>query len=127
MALAMPVLAALVSLVLHATVFPVMLLCVLSIAGLLMRCIDVIVPSFLDEIDRTAASIVLAAVLAPVLCVTGGHMHVDGLMNNTDRRRMNYDGSCVDDFGVGKTPYVNTAVEARLGDTDRHADIGCLR
>ncbi len=94
---------------------------------LILRHINIVVPPVTHEIDRLAASIVFAAVFAPVFLVTGGHMKVDGLMNNTDRRGVNHDGLCVNEFGLRIVPDINTAVEARLADTDRHTDIGCLR
>jgi hypothetical protein len=117
MALAMPVLAVFMSLVMLSAML-------LRITCLLMRYIDIVVPSVFYKIDGAAAGIVFAAVLAPVLLMTGRHVHVKGLINDTDRYGMNHDRSCVNEFGLGKTPYVNAAVKAGLGDTDRHPDIG---
>ena len=123
MALAMSMLAAIVSLIL----LPVMLISVLlsiMCTGLLMRYINFIVPSIFYEIDRVTASIVLAAVLAPVLGMSWRHVHVNGLINDADRCGMNDNRSCVNDFGMGKAPNVNAAIETGLGDADRDPDIG---
>ena len=117
MALAMPVLAVFMSLVMLSAML-------LRITCLLMRYIDIVVPSVFYKIDGAAAGIVFAAVLAPVLLMTGRHVHVKGLINDTDRYGMNHDRSCVNEFRMGKTPYVKATVKAGLGDTDRHPDIG---
>jgi len=114
----MPVIAVFVSLALHPAMFLAMLLGILRIVCLVMRNIDIVVPSFFYEIDRMAAGIVFAAVLAPVLRMTGRNVHIDWLINDTDRRGPNHDGSCVDELRLGKTPDVNAAVKAGLGDTD---------
>ena len=114
-----------VSLVVLPSMFLAMLLGILCVASMLMRNIDVIVPFLFYEIDGALARIVLAAVLAPVLRMTGRHVHIDGLINNADRRGMNKDGSCVNDFWMGKTTNVNAAVKTGLGDADRDPDIGC--
>jgi hypothetical protein len=119
MALAVTMFAVFMSLFMFSAIF-------LRITYLLMRHIHIIVPFFLYEIDRVAAGIVFAAVLALVFRMTGRYMHINWLINNTDRYGMNYDRSCVNEFRLGKTPNVNAAVKAGLGDTDRHTDIGCV-
>jgi len=121
-ALAVPVLAVLVFLVVLSSLF----LAMLSILRMMMRNIDFVVPSIFHEIDRVAAGVVFVAVLAPVLRMAGGHVHVDRLVSHADGRGPNHDGSCIDDLGMGKAPDVNAAVETGLGYADRHADIGCL-
>ena len=124
MALAVPMLAFFMPLVMLLTMLIPMLLGILGIASLLMRDIYIIVPSFLYEIDWMAAGIVFVAVLAPVLRMSRRHVHVNGLIKDTDRCGMNDDRTCVNDFGMGKTPDVDTTVKARLGDTDRDPDVG---
>lgn len=124
MALAMPMLASLVSIVLLPAMFFAMLPGILGTVRLLMRYVDIVVPSLFHEIDRTATGIVFVAVLAPVLRMPRGHVHVNRLINDADRCGMNDDGSCVDDFGMGKTSDVNAAIKAWLGDADGNADIG---
>ncbi len=117
MALAMPIIAVFMSLIMLSAIF-------LRITCLLMRHIDIVVPSVFYKIDRAATGIVFAAVLAPVLCMTGWYMHIDWLISDTDRYGMNHDGSCVDEFRLGITPDVNATVKAGLGDADRDTDIG---
>lgn len=99
---------------------------ILAIASLVMRYIDIVVPPIAHEIDRLAAGIIFAAVLAPVFRMTRRHMHVDGLSYDVNRRGTNHDGSCVNAFRLRKISDVNASIKARLADTDRHTDIGCL-
>ena len=54
--------------------------------------IHLVVPAILDEIDRVAAGVVLATMLAPVLRVPRRYAHVNGLTYNTHRHRLDYDG-----------------------------------
>jgi hypothetical protein len=117
MALAMPMIAVFLSLVMLSAIF-------LRITCLLMWHIDIVVPSVFYKIDRAATGIVFATMLAPVLLMTGRYTHIDWLINDTDRYGMDHDRSCVNEFRLGKAPDVNAAVKAGLGDTDRHTDIG---
>jgi hypothetical protein len=114
----MPVIAVFVSLALHPAMFLAMLLGILRIVCLVMRNIDIVVPSLFYEIDGVVAGIVFAAVRAPVLRMTGRYVQIDRLISDTDGRGPNHDGSRVNELGLGKTPDVNAAVKAGLGDTD---------
>ena len=118
-AFTMPMIAVLVSLVF----LPVV---ILAIPRLMMRHIDIVVPPTLHEIDRSAASIIFSAMLAPVFLMTRRYVQVDWLINDTDRRVPNHDRSCVNEFGLRKVSDVNVAIKARLAYGDRHTDIGCL-
>lgn len=91
---------------------------------LIMGYICFVVPFIAYEIDGAAASVIFEAVLTPVFLMTGRYMHVDRLINDTDRRGLNYDWMCVNDLRLRKVPDVDATVKARLADTDRHADIG---
>ncbi len=123
MALAVTMFAALVSVVLFPAVLIALLLGIMCMS-LLMRNIDIIVPFVFYEIDRMATGIVLTAVLAPVLRMSRRHVQVNRLIDDACRSGMNDEGSCVNNFGMGKTPDVNAAVKARLGNADGHPNIG---
>jgi hypothetical protein len=99
---------------------------ILVITRLMMRNIDIIVPLIPHEIDRLAASIIFAAVLAPVFLMTRRHMEVDRLSNNVNRCGPNHNGLCVNELGLRKVSDINATIKTRLADTDRHTDIGCL-
>src|SRR5262249_9759632 len=74
-AVALPVAMAVAVLVL-VVLAAVVLVTVVTLRSPLGR-VDVRVPAILDEVDALAAGVVLAAVLAPVLRVAGGHAEVD--------------------------------------------------
>lgn len=99
---------------------------ILAITSLMLRYIDIIVPFIPHEIDRLAAGIIFAAVLAPVFLMTRRHMEVDRLSNNVNRCGPNHNGLCVNELGLRKVTDINATIKTRLADTDRHTDIGCL-
>ena len=119
MAFTMPLIAVFVSLV----VLPAV---ILAMTCLILRYIDIIIPPVTHEIDRLAASIIFAAVLAPFFLMTGRHVQVNRLIDNTGRSMPNHDGLCVNELGLRVVSDVNAAIKAGLADADRHTDIGCL-
>jgi hypothetical protein len=118
-AFTMPMIAVFVSLVFLPAV-------ILGISRLMLRYIDIIVPPVTNEIDRLAAGIIFAAVLAPVLLMTRRHVQVHRLINNAGRHGSNHDGSRVNEFGLREASDVNASIKTGLADADRHTDIGCL-
>jgi len=118
-AFTMPLIAVFVSLVFLPAV-------ILAMTRLILRYIDIIVPPITHEIDRLAASIIFAAVLAPFFLMARRHVQVHRLINNTGRSMPNHDGLCVYEFGLRKVSDVNAAIKTGLADADRHTDIGCL-
>jgi len=99
---------------------------ILAISRLMLRYINIIIPPVAHEIDRLAASIIFAAVLAPVFLMTGRHVQVHRLINNAGRSGVDHDGSRINDFRLGIVSDVNAAIKTGLADADRHTDIGCL-
>lgn len=97
----------------------VMLSSILSaITSLVMRNVDIVVPSIAYKIGRAATGIVFMAVLAPVFRMTGRYVQVDWLMNNAIRCRMNNDWSRVNDFWLRKVTNINATIEAWLTNAD---------
>jgi hypothetical protein len=92
---------------------------------MVLRHINILVPPVSHEIDGVAAGIISVAVPAPVLRMTGGYAHVDRLCENHGRGP-DHDRSCVYDFRLRKATDVDTAIKARLADTDGHSDIGSV-
>jgi hypothetical protein len=92
---------------------------------LVMGNIDIAVPFILNKIYRLTTGIVLAAMLAPVLLMTGRYTQVDWLDNPTPRHRLYDYRLWVDVFRLWSVPYVNTTIETRLADADGYANIGC--
>jgi hypothetical protein len=113
--------------ILPAVIFALIIAVTLAVASLILRHICFIVPSVTHEIDGSAASIVFAAMLAPVLLVTGRNVHVDWLIDDTGGSGVYHDGSRINDFRLGIVSDVNAAIKTGLADADRDTDIGCLR
>jgi hypothetical protein len=99
---------------------------ILAVMFLIMGNIDIVVPFIANEIDGSPASIIFTAVLAPFLLMARRYMHVDRLINDSGRRRLNHDGFCVNKLGLRGVSDVNAAIKAGLADADRHSDLGCL-
>ena len=99
---------------------------ILAMTRLILRYIDIVVPPVTHEIDRSAAGIIFVAVLAPFFLMTRRHVQVDRLINDTCRSVPDYDGLCVNEFGLRIVSDVNAAIKTRLADADKHTDIGCL-
>ena len=107
-----------------ATVVAMVVLVMAAITSVLaiLRGIDIVVPPVLHEVDRGAAGTVLAAMLAPVLCMTRWHMQVQRLPGYLD---------LLDDYGLAidqRRAWVlianlDLAVKAGLTDADRNANI----
>ena len=89
--------------------------------------IDIIVPTFLHEIDRLTARMVAVAMLVPVLRMAGRHVQVDRLRGHTHWYRLDHDGLGVEDRRRCHGADINVAIEAWLTNADRHASSGTYR
>ena len=87
---------------------------ILLLMFLIMRRVDIIVPTVLNEIDRSTASIIFGAVLLPVFCVAGWHVQINWLFNNVRRARLNYDWTWVNEFWPRGASNVDLTIKARL-------------
>ena len=93
-------------------------------AALVVRNVNVVVPRVLDEVDRLTASIVLAAMLAPVSRMAGRHPQVDRLSDDAGRQRLDHDRLRVDEARRWQRADVDAPVEPRLTDADGNASEG---
>ena len=55
-------------------ILPVIISVLMGVITLIMRDINIVVPSFTDKIDRLVAGVILIAITVPQLGVTGRHM-----------------------------------------------------
>lgn len=95
-------------------VFPVAALLIITPMRFIMRDIHLVVPIILDEIDRPAAGVVFATVLAPFFRMSGRNMQIERLLDNMDGSGPDYDRLGVDHCRAGSIPDVDLAVKARL-------------
>lgn len=86
--------------------------------------IDFIVPFVFNKIYRLTTGIILAAVLLPVLLMTGRYAQIDWLNCPTPRYRLYHYRLCVDILRPWSVPYINAAVEAWLPYADGYANVG---
>lgn len=89
---------------------------------LVARNVFPLVPVILDKIDPLTAGVVLAAVLTPMFCVPRRHIQINRRSvagNPTDHHRLR-----INQYRLRVVAYVDAAIEARLANAYRHADIG---
>ena len=93
----------------------------LAIAFLMTRDVFTVVPVVLDEIDSLVAGIVFTTMLVPVFVVAWWHSQIErGALHVY---RSHHYRLRVDQRRCGEAANIETAVKARLADTDRDADI----
>src|SRR6187431_2824684 len=96
----------------------------LAVGLVVLRNVDVVVPVLLYEVDRLSARVVLAAVLAPVFCVTRGNVNVNGLAHHAHGHRLDDHGFLVDEHRGREIANVDATVEPGLADLDRYTHVG---
>src|SRR5258708_39036544 len=79
-------------------VITVMLAMVPAMTFAVARRVLILVPAILHEVDRLAARVVLAAILAPILRVFRRYPQVHRLANHAHRRRLDHDRLRIDDL-----------------------------
>lgn len=86
--------------------------------------IFVLIPAILDKIHLLSTRIIRATMLRPMFGVAGWHPQVNRLPLDIAHRALNDDGFRIDHLRPGKLADIDAAIEARLADIDRYADIG---
>lgn len=89
---------------------------IVVVAISVLRHIDLLVPTFLNKVDRCTAGAVTTAILVPVLDVLGRRVQIHGL--STVDGRSGDDGLAVDQLWWRVAADIECAVEARLADAD---------
>lgn len=88
---------------------------------LIARHIFLVVPTIPNEIDPLTASVVFAAMLAPVFGMPRRHMQIHRL--TTDRDSMNHHRLAVDQLRTGIIIDVDLSVKSGLAYADRHPNV----
>ena len=89
----------------------------------ILRHIHIVIPMILHEIYRTTACIVLATIIAPLLCMPRRNMQIDWLIGNAYRPYD--DGLRVNQHRTWEITDIDASVKAWLTNRNRDADIGC--
>jgi len=87
------------------------------------RRVHIVVPIVPDEINRTAASIVLGTVFSPMLGVARRYPQVKRFDDPVPRRTNDNHGLGVNHRGTLHIADIDLAVETRLSDADRYTNI----
>ena len=84
------------------------------------------VPIMPDEIDRLAAGVVLAAVMAPIALVAGAHMQIDRRRQHDAVSAYAHHRRAIDEAGRRRVADIHASVKARVAQADggRHL---CMR
>ena len=89
-----------------------------------VRNVHFVVPIVLDEVNLSAASIVPSAIPTPVARMVGRHMQIQRLNHCTGRASVDDNRPGVDNGWWASIAEINLAIEARLSEAHRHADVG---
>jgi len=95
----------------------------LTMALTVVRDVLLVIPVFLDEIDRTSAGVVLIAVLVPMLLVPRGDIEIDRLYYGGSGHGLNDHRLGLDQLGARCVADINLSVESWLAYVDGDADI----
>lgn len=76
------------------------------------------VPVMPDEIDRLAAGVVLAAVMAPIALVAWAHMQINRRRQHAAMNAYAHDGRAVDEAGCRRVADIHASIKAGLAQAD---------
>ena len=101
-----------------AVIVPMFVTMVFAIVGN----ISIGVPVMPDEVDRLAAGIVLAAVMAPIALIAWAHMQIDRRRQHAALNAYAHDGREIDEAGRRRVADIHASVKAGVaqGDGGRH-------
>jgi hypothetical protein len=76
------------------------------------------VPVMPDEVDRLAAGVVLAAVMAPIALIARAHMQVDRRRQHAAMYAYAHDGRAIDEAGRRRVADIHASVKAGVAQAD---------
>ena len=88
----------------------------------IVRSVSIGVPVMPDEVDRLAAGVVLAAVMAPIALIAWAHMQIDRRRQHAALNAYAHDGRAIDEAGRRRVADIHASVKAGIaqGDGGRH-------
>ena len=89
-------------------VVPMFVAMVFTIVGHVGMC----VPVMPDEVDRLAAGVVLAAMMAPIALIPGAHMQIDRRRQFAALDANTHDGRAIDEAGRRRVADINASVKS---------------
>jgi hypothetical protein len=97
-----------------AVIVPMFVAMVFTIVGHVGIC----VPVMPDEVDRLAAGVVLAAMMAPIALIPGAHMQIDRRRQFAALNANTHDGRAIDEAGRRRVADINASVESGVAQVD---------
>lgn len=102
-------------------VFRALTAVMVTVALLIARNVFVAVPIVLHKVDALTAGMILAAMLIPMLGMTGRYPHVNRCMVIVSM--FNDSRFAIDQHGLREIADIDSTVKARLANADRNTDI----
>jgi hypothetical protein len=84
----------------------------------IVRDVAIGVPVVPDEVDRLAAGVILAAVMAPVALIAWAHMQIDRRRQHAAMSAYRYDRRAIDEAGRGRVPEIYASIKAGVPQAD---------
>ena len=100
-------------------IVPMLAMMMLSIVGN----ISIGIPVVPDEVDRLAAGVVLAAVMAPIALIPRPHMQIDRRRQRGALNTYAHDRRAIDEEGSRRVADFHTSVKSRVAQADGDPDL----
>jgi hypothetical protein len=76
------------------------------------------IPVMPDEVDRLAAGVVFAAMVAPIALIAGAYVQIDGWRQWRALDAYSHDGRAIDEAGRRRITDIHAAVKSRVAQVD---------
>lgn len=76
------------------------------------------IPVMPDEVDRLAAGVVLAAMVAPIALIAGAYVQINGWRQWRALNAYSHDGCAIDEAGRRRIADIHAAVKSRVAQVD---------
>jgi len=100
-------------------IIPMFITMVLTIVGH----VTIGVPVMPDEIDRLAAGVVLAAMVAPIALIAGAHMQIDRRRQLATLNAYAHDGRAVDETGGRRIADIHASIKTGIAQADGYSHL----
>ena len=91
---------------------------IVTMAFTIVGNVSIGVPVMPDEVDRLAAGVVLAAVMAPIALIARAHMQIDRRRQHPAVNAYAHDGRAVDEAGCRRVADIHASIKPGLAQAD---------
>jgi hypothetical protein len=100
------------------TTFVAVVAMLVTMVFTIVRSVSIGVPVMLDEKDRLAAGVVLAAVMAPIALIAWAYMQIDRRRQHAAMNAYAHDGRAIDEAGRRRVADIHASVKAGFAQAD---------